>query len=194
MQLKLLLPVPTSINALYINQWGYDHKLKRNAPTGAKILSKEGEKCKEQIQFHTQKQLEGQEWDYEWTVDKNNFMYMDVWIYFSRRGRDSDNIFKLLSDSLEKLVYDNDSRVLPRVQRVLYDTKNPRIQVEFSPVDYIGIFRNSEEIDEFESRCKTCTRYLDGRCSILNDSLIGTVREEIGDVDDPNCTAYKEKK
>lgn len=194
MKLKLELPVPTSINALYINQFIYNPRSRRREPSGAKILSKEGEDCKKEIQDMAREQMSGQEWDYEWTEDKDNFMYMDVIIYFSRRGRDADNIFKLLSDSLEKLVYDNDSRILPRVQKVLFDTENPHIEVEFTPVGYKGIFKDEEEASNFEESCKSCTRYRKGRCSILVDSLAGTVRSEIDFSHEFKCIEYKERR
>lgn len=195
LELKLILPVPVSINKLYINQYGYNPKTRQRAPTGARILSKEGEKSKKDIQDKVVEQMSGQDWDYSWTECKDNFLYMDVLIYFSRRGRDSDNIFKLLSDSLEKIVYDNDSRILPRVQKVLYDTKNPHIEVEFSPVEYVGVFKDKEEAAQFEDECQTCTRYLNRRCSILLDSLSGQVREELEMVDHSiSCSKKKIKK
>lgn len=193
LELKLTLPVPTSINALYINQFMYDQKARRRIPTGGRILSKEGELCKQQIQFHAEKQLSEQIWDYEWTAGKNNFLHMDANIYFARRGRDSDNVYKLLHDSLEKIVFENDSRVLARTQKVLYDTVNPRIELTLTPVEYVGVFEDQEKADTFEANCKGCTRYLEGRCSILVDSLAATVREEI-ETDDQVCTKYKEKK
>lgn len=193
MKLELTLPVPTSINALYINQYTYNPKSRRREPTGAKILSKEGELCKEQIQFHAKKQLSDQEWDYGWTEDKDSFLYQDAVIYFSRRGRDDNNIYKLLNDSLEKISYDNDSRVLVRTQKILYDTANPRIELTLTPVDYVGVFTSKADAERFEDRCMGCTRFLKGRCSILVDSKAGTVREEIGDDKNPVCEKYKEK-
>ena len=192
-ELKLTLPVPVSINSLYVNQFRFNPKTRRREPTGGRVLSSAGEKSKEQIQFHAKKQLAEQEWDYEWTEGKNNFLYLDAIIYFSRRGRDSDNVYKLLHDSLEKIIFDNDSRILARTQKVLYDKDNPRIEIVFSPVSYVGIFDSQKEADEFKENCTDCTRYLQGRCSILSDSLIGTVREEIGSVDAPECVEYKKK-
>lgn len=194
LELKLTLPVPVSINALYINQYGYNPKTRQRAPTGARILSKEGEKCKEQIQFHAAKQLGDQEWDYEWTKDKKNFLYQDAVIYFSRKGRDDNNVYKLLNDSLEGIIYDNDSRVLVRTQKILFDKENPRIEITLSPVEYVGVFKDKEEAQHFEEGCKECTRYLNGRCSILIDSLSGSVRNEIEYDSMPLCTVYKEKK
>ena len=194
MKLQLVLPVPTSINALYINQFTYDPSIRRRIPTGGRILSKDGEKCKKEIQSQAKKQLKEQEWDYNWTADKNNFVYQDAVIYFSRRGRDDSNTYKLLNDSLEKIVYENDSRVLVRTQKILYDSKNPRIELTITPVDYVGIFKNQDEADGFEERCSGCSRYREGRCSILVDSLAGTIREEIQSLDIVSCEKYKNKK
>lgn len=190
-KLILKLPVPVSINSLYVNQFIWDNSIRRRVPSGAKILSKAGEKSKNDIQHLAREQMKGQEWDYIWTENKNNFLYLDIVIYFGRRGRDSDNILKLLFDSLEKIVYDNDSRILPRIQMVLYDTENPRIEVVFSNVDYIGIFNDIDKANEFKDNCETCTRYLNARCSILVDSLAATVREEVGDINNPICQKYK---
>lgn len=194
MELKLVLPVPISINKLYVNQFKYDKVLRRRVPTGGRVLSAAGEKQKKEIQKLTKSQMKNQKWDYDWTVDKNNFMYLDVFVYFSRRGRDSDNLYKLLNDSLEKVVFENDSRTLPRTQKILYDKKNPRVEVVLTPVDYKGIFDTPEEAVKFEERCMSCTRYLEGRCSILVDSLSGTIREEIGDLESPACQKYKLKR
>lgn len=194
MKLQLVLPVPTSINALYINQFTYDPSIRRRVPTGGRILSKDGEKCKKEIQSQATKQLKEQEWDYDWTADKNSFLYQDAVIYFSRRGRDDNNVYKLLNDSLEKIIYENDSRVLVRTQKILYDSKNPRIELTLTPVDYVGIFKNQDEADAFELKCSGCSRYREGRCSILVDSLAGTIREEIQSLDVVSCEKYKNKK
>lgn len=159
--------------------------------TGARILSKAGTKRKEEIATQAKQQMKSQEWDYEWT--KENFVYQDAVIHFARRGSDDNNIYKLLNDTLEGIAYDNDSRVLVRTQRIVYDSKNPRVEVTLTPVDFVGIFKNQKEADEFNDRCLDCSRYLNGRCSILVDSMIGTVREEIGSIDDPVCIKRKVK-
>lgn len=122
MELKLVLPLPTSINKLYINEynWKYNPKTrkKERMPTGRRILSPEGRKVKARIQGEARVQLEQQldNWDYEWT--KENFCYQDALIVFTRRGSDDNNVYKLLNDSLENIVYDNDSRVLVRTQHI----------------------------------------------------------------------------
>lgn len=189
MQLHLTLPLPTSINKLYMNQTTYDRYLKKRVPNGKRILTDEGVMSKKLIQKQAKKQMKGQGWDYEYTLD--NYVYLDTVIYFNKKGRDDNNIYKLLCDSLEKIVYDNDSRVLVRTQRILYDNKDPHIEVLLTPVEYIGIFDNQEELDEFEQKCETCSRYLKGRCGILNKAKEGRIQEEIKNME---CSEYKEKK
>lgn len=191
MKVELTLPVPTSINALYMNQFAYNPKTRKREMTGAKILSKQGEKRKAEIADAAKEQLQGQEWNYEWT--KENYVYQDAVIHFARRGSDDNNIYKLLNDTLEGIVYDNDSRVLVRTQRIVYDSTNPRVEVTITPVDFVGIFEYETNAKEFELNCQGCTRYKSGRCSILQDSLRGTVREEIGSIYEPECSSYKKK-
>jgi Holliday junction resolvase RusA-like endonuclease len=191
MELKLVLPLPTSINKLYINQHQYNPKTRSYEPTGKRILSKEGRKVKARIQGEARVQSQGQNWDYDWT--KENYCYQDAVIFFARRGADDNNIYKLLNDSLEGIVYDNDSRVLVRTQKIMYDSKNPRVEVTLKPVDFIGIFDNKNELDKFIKRCQNCSRYRQGKCSILTDSQKGIVRQEISDVNSPYCMSFKEK-
>lgn len=147
-------------------------------PTGRRILSKEGEKCKEEIIKLTKEQLQNQKWDYDYTLD--NYIYMDTIIYFSRKGRDDNNVYKLLCDSLEKIVYENDSRVLIRTQKILYDTVNPHIEVTLKPVEYRGIFQSEIHMNEFEEKCKSCKRY-SRNCSILKKAKEGRIQEEVNE-------------
>lgn len=188
MELKLTLPVPLSLNELYINEYGWNPKKKMRTPTGRRILSKEGEKSKEELQSLTIEQMKDQEWDYDYTLE--NYIYMDTVIYFSRKNRDDNNIYKLLCDALEKIVYDNDSRVLIRTQKILYDTVNPHIDVTLKPVEYRGIFPTELHMNTFEENCKSCKRYA-RNCSILNKAKEGRIQEEISE--DLICSKYKSK-
>lgn len=186
MELELTLPLPTSINKLYINQMGWNPKSKSRIATGKRILSKEGEQTKKHIIDEATKQLEGQDWSYDYTLD--NYVYMDTLIYFNRKGRDDNNIYKLLCDALEKVVYENDSRVLIRTQRILYDPLQPRVEVSFTPVKYIGIFNDEIHMQEFEDNCKNCKRYA-RNCSILKAAKEGRIQEEV-DMDTFECSKF----
>lgn len=188
LEIKLILPLPVSINKLYINQYSWNPKTKTRIPTGKRIMSEEGKKIKKQIQLETIKQLQSQEWDYEWT--KTNYIYQDCYIYMNRAGRDDNNIFKLLNDSLEKIVYDNDSRVLTRTQRILIDSENPRVELIISQVPFRGIFDTEEQMRQFEGKCKTCKRYKNN-CSILKRAKEGRIQKEVDE--NFNCIKYKKK-
>lgn len=188
MKLRMSLPLPVSINQLYINEFKWSAKDKKMMPTGRRILSKEGERVKNQIIKQARKQMEGQDWDYEYT--KSGFCYLDTIIYFNKRGRDDNNTYKLLCDSLEKIAYDNDSRILVRTQKILYDSKHPRVEVLIRPVKYIGIFDNQEHLDLFESKCESCSRY-SNNCSILRKAKEGFIQDEIEEF---VCSSYSKRK
>jgi hypothetical protein len=188
LKLKLILPLPISINKLYINHAIYNPITRKFQRTGKRILSPEGEALKEKIQIEAWKQMKEQDWDYDYT--KDHYIYMDAYIYFNRKGRDDNNIYKLNNDALEKIVYDNDSRVLTRTQRILYSPHNPRVELIFTPVPFVGIFDNKESFKMFEDNCKSCKRYKNGRCSILIKAIKGFEQEEIKN---NKCIKYKNK-
>lgn len=191
MKLNLTLPIPTSLNKLYVNKSAFNPKTRKYVLTGQRILSKEGTKSKNEIQAEARVQMQGQDWDYDYTLE--GYCYLDTVIYFQRRGTDDNNIYKLLCDALEKICYDNDSRILIRTQRIMYSTHNPRVEVKITPVEYVGVFDNLEALYAFEDNCKNCSRYRKGSCSILKDSVAGTEREEL-DVKSQSCSQYKKKK
>ena len=105
-KLHLVLPLPISVNALYQLQYAYNKKYRKNMPTGRKILSEAGRKNKKEIQASATSQMRNQHWNLE--VTKNHFIYQDIDVYFNRKNRDSDNILKLLNDSLQGLIFHND--------------------------------------------------------------------------------------
>ena len=186
MNLKITLPLPVSLNKLYINKASWNPKTKTRQTTGKRILGAEGKKVKKAIQDKAKEEMKSTNWDYDFTLE--NYIYMDTIIYFNRKGRDDNNVYKLLCDALEKIVYENDSRVLIRTQKILYDKDNPRVEVEFSPVKYRGIFESEEVEHLFESKCKTCKRYK-RNCSILREAKEGRVKQEINN--EYICSEYK---
>ena len=62
------------------------------------------------------------------------------------------------------------------------------------PVDYIGIFKNKDELDCFINKCERCNRYK-RNCSLLNNAKIGRIQDEIKRVDGILvCEKYKQGK
>lgn len=150
-------------------------------------LTKEAKEYKKYFAEYAKKQVEEQGWNIEET--KNKHFYMDCIYYFPRTDMDEQNYPKCMSDSLNGIVYIDDNFILTRTHRIYYCNKNPRVEIEIYPVEYIGIFDNQGHLDQFESKCKTCKRYK-RNCSILKKAKEGRVQDEI----DNNfmCNKYSE--
>lgn len=191
---RLALPLPTSLNALYITQWS------GGRPTGKKILSAKGKENRENLMVNVERQMtkgDNLEWDVEYT--KDGYIYMDIIAYITRADSDVDNFLKTLNDSIEEtgLVFYNDSKIVPRFHRTYIDSKNPRILLTFTQTGWVGVFDNEDEYNSFHSICKSCSRYRNGSCSILKKSVDNKITEEVvihDETKSPYCTKYKEKK
>ena len=126
-----------------------------------------------------------------WIKSDNKFQhyYMDCIFYFDRVDKDANNSFKCLADAITEtqLIWKDDNVALFRPQRIYYDSKNPRIDLTIYPVNYIGVFDNTSQLEQFESRCIGCNRYK-RNCSILQKAKEGRVQEEI---DNLTCSKYK---
>lgn len=125
---------------------------------------------------------------------KDKLIIMDTTFYFPRVDMDAQNYFKSICDIATNCgVWEDDNVVMERVNRIYYDSNNPRIEITIYESDYIGIFDNKEDMDLFISKCKTCNRYK-RNCSILKNALEGRIQEEIVKVDKWNCNKFKEIK
>lgn len=148
-------------------------------------LKKEGKDYKKRMIKYIQEEVKKQ----DWVKVENQFLYMDEFVYMNSKGRDSDNLKKLQQDSISEsgVVWTDDTWCLPRTQRILIDKNNPRIEVIITPCEFIGIFDNYEQLQQFKIKCETCGRYK-RNCSILNKALDGRIQQEIIDM---VCGKYK---
>lgn len=128
-----------------------------------------------------------------WKKSDNKFQhyYMDCNFYFPRIDMDANNYFKCMADAItdSEVVWIDDVQLCERVQGINYDPKNPRIELEIKSVDYIGIFHNISQLEEFESNCIGCSKY-NRNCSLLTRAKEGRIQEEIQDL---KCSKYKNK-
>ena len=122
-------------------------------------------------------------------VNATQHFYIDAIFYFDRTDRDPNNYFKCMLDAITDtgLVWVDDNVTCERVQRIYYDSKNPRIELTIYPVDYIGVFDNASQLEQFESRCVECNRYK-RNCSILQKAKEGRIQE---DIDNLQCKKFK---
>ncbi|GAA4878854.1 hypothetical protein GCM10023310_68670 [Paenibacillus vulneris] len=174
--INLISKVPPSVN----HYLGYRVVSKRKNGKMVHIvvpyLTKEAKEYKEYFSEYAKKQVSEQNWDIEQTRHKH--FYMDCIYYFPRIDMDEQNYPKCMSDALNGIAYVDDNFILTRTNRIYYDTKNPRVEILIQPVDYIGIFDNQDELNEFEFKCKTCKRYK-RNCSILKNAIKGKIQDEI---------------
>ena len=127
---------------------------------------------------YVREEVKRQGWSFE--LNKWQHFYVDAYFYFDKTSRDANNYFKVMLDAITdtQLVWMDDNVACERVQRILYDAERPRIELVIHPTDYIGIFDNMSQMEEFTSKCFGCTRYK-RNCSILKKAMIGRVQKEI---------------
>lgn len=183
--LKLTITDFVSVN----HYLAYRAIVKNGKPMAMSYKTQEAKDFQKKFEKHIKEQVSIQ----GWITDLNPFQhyYVDTYFYFPRIDMDANNYYKCSFDTITdtKLIWTDDNVACERVQRVLYDSSNPRIELEIYPVDYIGIFDNKEQLDCFEDKCKTCNRYK-RNCSILKKAKEGRIQEEICDL---KCNKYKEK-
>lgn len=184
--LKLTSPIPPSVN----HYLGWRAILKNGKPMAMSYETAEAKKYKKEFKKHIEEQVKLQNWNHE--VNSTQHFYVDAIFYFDRVDKDTSNYDKCLLDAITEtqLIWKDDNVACFRPNRIYYDSDNSRIELTIYPVDYIGIFDNKKQLDEFENKCKTCLRYK-RNCSILKKAKEGRIQETIKN---NICEKYKEMK
>ena len=92
-------------------------------------------------------------------------------------------------------VWEDDNITQESVDRIYYDSKNPRIEVTLSVSENIGIFDEEQDYIEFKSKCDNCNRFKEGKCSIHKKALESRIQDEIVLIHDKwNCEKFTIKK
>ena len=115
-EINLTLPCVPSLNHVY-----------RNVAINHRILTPKGKAWKEEVKWIALSERAKQFW--ELSTDEKLVMELEIfWPDFRRR--DADNCIKLLSDTLEGILYEDDRWILPRVLNWAVDVENPRVEVK----------------------------------------------------------------
>jgi crossover junction endodeoxyribonuclease RusA len=115
--LRLSLPVPPSVNAIYYNTRG-----------GGRRLTKKAEFYVRDSRALMNVAVEESHWV---IPEKYVWLYVDMVYYFpDRRIRDSHNCLKILLDAMQGIIFQNDYVVLPRIHAVEYDKSFPRVDIK----------------------------------------------------------------
>lgn len=116
-KLVMALPLPPSVNTLYVHTRG-----------GGKRLTRTAENYIRTSRALINMAIDDQNWI---VPNQHTWLYIDMVFYMpDRKIRDSHNMLKLLLDVLQGTAYVNDYAVMPRVQSVEYCPENPRIDIE----------------------------------------------------------------
>ena len=184
--LKLTITDFISVN----HYLAYRAIIKNGKPMAMSYKTKEAKDFQKKFENHIREQVKKQNWNLE--VDPAQHFYVDAVFYFPRLDMDANNYFKTSLDSITEtgLIWADDNVVCERVQRIYYDSENPRIELTIYPVDYIGIFNTHKDMEIFEEKCATCSRYK-RNCSILKKAKEGRIQDDIVDFD---CMKYKQSK
>lgn len=185
-ELKLISPIPPSVN----HYLSYRVVKSKGRYIACSYKTKEATTYQKEFEKYVVEEVKKQGWDIEAVRDKH--IYVDTIFYFSRTDMDCNNYFKVLLDAITntQLVWKDDNIVCERVQRIYYDSKDPHIEISIHPVSYVGIFDNNDKFENYENRCKGCSRY-SRNCSVFNRVKAGHIHEG---VTQDSCLFYKPNK
>jgi len=141
-ELKLTVGIPVSVN----HYLAYRAIIKNGKPMAMSYKTKEALEYQKWLIGYLKDETKKQNWTL--TPDKARHFYVDAYFYFPRIDMDANNYWKILLDAITDsgLIWVDDNVVCERVQRILYDTKNPRVELIIHPVDYTGIFENLSQL------------------------------------------------
>jgi len=185
-ELHLTSEIPPSVN----HYLAYRGVMKNGRPRAMSYKTQEAVQYRRRFAEYVTEQVAEQGWDR--VPDKDQHFYVDAVFYFDKRRMDCNNYFKVMLDAITdtQLIWLDDDVTCERVQRIYYDSENPRIELTIRPVDYVGIFDDESQANEFVSVCFGCARY-QRNCSLLRKALIGKIQREIYEGE---CTKYTKKK
>lgn len=167
--------------------------MKNGKPMATSYKTKEAVKFQEDFCNYVKEQCAAQM--FEHAKNKEQHFYVDGDFYFPRTDMDANNYWKILLDAItySECVWFDDNIVCERVNRIMYDVDNPRIELHIHPVDYIGVFENSSQLLAFQRKnCVGCTRYK-RNCSLLKNAIEGRIQVEI-DTTDMECSVSRTNK
>lgn len=183
MKLQLVSEIPPSVN----HYLSYRAIMKNGKPMAMSYKTQEASRYRKDFSKYVSREVIHQGWCL--IPDKRQHFYVDAVFYFDRIDRDCNNYFKVMLDAITdtQMIWMDDNIVCERVQRIYYDSSNPRVELTIYPVDYIGVFDNASQLEKFTSICVGCARH-SGNCSILNRAKVGRIQPEITN---GVCSKYK---
>lgn len=185
-KLYLRSTIPPSVN----HYLSYRAVIKNGKAIGMSYVTQEAARYKKAFTQYVIDEVAKQGWYF--VPNKFQHFYVDAVFYFDRTDKDCNNYFKVMLDAITdaKVVWLDDNVVCERVQRIYYDSQDPRVELTIYPVDYIGVFDNTSQLTRFKDNCVGCTRYT-RNCALLKKAMNGYIQPEIHD---GICEKFKQAK
>jgi crossover junction endodeoxyribonuclease RusA len=162
-KLYITSPMPPSVNH-YIS---IRCIMKNGRPMAINYKTKEAVAYQKEFGKYVKGEVEKQGWETD--LDNPRHFYVDAVFYMDQKHKDANNLWKCMLDAITdtRLVWKDDDIVCERVNRIVYDSDNPRVELCIYYVDYIGIFDDNKQLDDFISNnCVGCKRYK-RNCTLL---------------------------
>lgn len=114
--------LPPSVNHLYHNALINGRRMR--------VLNKKGKLWREDARLMAMIWAKRNRW-----TKSDGKVVMRLWFYYpDKRRRDSHNFLKLLADSLEGILYEDDKMLLPQIIDFEVDRERPRVEIELEEV------------------------------------------------------------
>jgi len=123
MKTKISLSLPPSINRAYtFNRW-----------THQRIYTPEAKKYISEVSSILKRELKKN----KVITPIDEYFYIDMKFWLSRKNADSHNYLKVFNDMLETSGLTSDDRyIMNRIQQIEIDHKNPRVEISFVYINH----------------------------------------------------------
>lgn len=184
---KLLItsPIPPSVN----HYTAHRVVMKGGKPLAIVYKTKEAVTYQAEFKKAVAKAVIEQRWKTD--LDNPRHIYVDAIFYMDKKHRDCNNTWKCMLDAITEtgLVWKDDDIVCERVNKIMYDTSTPRVELYIRYVEYVGIFDNEDQLETFKNtNCIACKRYK-RNCALLRNAIEGRIQEEIDGHICTKCTS-----
>lgn len=185
--LKIVSPIPPSVN----HYLAHRAVIKCGKPLAVVYKIKEAVAYQNAFKKTVANAVKEQGWISN--IDDPRHIYVDADFYMDKKHRDCNNSWKCLLDAITEtqLIWKDDDIVCERVNKIVYDADNPRVELYIHYVDYVGIFDNEEQLETFkETNCIGCKRYK-RNCTLLRNAIDGRIQTEIDGFACAKCSTAK---
>lgn len=146
-------------------------------PVAYMYESTQAKDFKKRFQAFLKRTVRDQGWDINKT-EQGHWILECIFVQ-SRTNQDNNNYYKILCDAMSGIAFIDDKNILVQTKMVMYDSKNPRFSAVLKKAQYIGIFKNEEQLEEFKtSNCSSCKKSTD-KCAIFKKAIEGRIQSDL---------------